>query len=73
MFLYQFYFLFIDQANHATVCIYSIIVGLALPRKSVQLKAPITLLEKLLIVYALRCIKVFVAKVGLHFSAQKKI
>ena len=53
MLLHHFYFLSIDQANHATVYIYQIIVRLALPLKGVQVKAPITLREKLLIVYAL--------------------
>ena len=52
--------------------IYQIIIGFALLLKRVQVKAPITLQEKLLIVYALRFIKVFVVKVGLHFNAQKK-
>ena len=43
-----------------------------MPLEGVQVKALITLQQKLHIVYALRFIEVFVAEVGLHFNAQNK-
>ena len=69
----SFYFLFIDQANHAIVSLHLLKYSNR-PRiaaRSVKVKAPTTLQEKSLIVYALNFIKVFTAEVLQRFNAQK--